>query len=67
MIYLLNGEEIFIKFLRRIWSFQRLDAINLQTDAPRKSGNANYDPQKKMDELMASLEEGMKEMFSSEK
>ena len=44
-----------------------LDAINLQTDAPRKSGNANYDPKKKMDELMASLEEGMKEMFSSEK
>ncbi|WP_288619355.1 JAB domain-containing protein [uncultured Eubacterium sp.] len=46
---------------------QDLDAINLQADAPKKSGNVKYDPQKKMDDLMASLEDGMKELFSSEK
>lgn len=44
-----------------------LDAIHIQADAPKRSGNATYDPQKKMDELMASLEDGMKELFSSEK
>ena len=66
MEYYSFREKEILKMKEPVYA-QNLDAINLQTDAPRKSGNANYDPQKKMDELMASLEEGMKEMFSSEK
>lgn len=66
MEYYSFREKEILKMKEPVYA-QNLDAINLQADAPRKSGNANYDPQKKMDELMASLEEGMKEMFSSEK
>lgn len=66
MEYYSFREKEILKMKEPVYA-QNLDAINLQADAPRKSGNANYDPQKKMDELMESLEEGMKEMFSSEK
>lgn len=66
MEYYSFREKEILKMKEPVYA-QNLDAINLQADAPRKSGNANYDLQKKMDELMASLEEGMKEMFSSEK
>ena len=66
MEYYSFREKEILKMKEPVYA-QNLDAINLQTDAPKKFGNANYDPQKKMDELMASLEEGMKEMFSSEK
>ena len=66
MEYYSFREKEILKMKEPVYA-QDLDAINLQADAPRKSGNVKYDPQKKMDELMASLEEGMKEMFSSEK
>lgn len=66
MEYYSFREKEILKMKEPVYA-QDLDAINLQADAPRKSGNAKYDPQKKMDELMASLEDGMKEMFSSEK
>ena len=66
MEYYSFREKEILKMKEPVYA-QDLDAINLQADASRKSGNAKYDPQKKMDELMASLEDGMKEMFSSEK
>ena len=66
MEYYSFREKEILKMKEPVYA-QDLDAINLQADASRKFGNVKYDPQKKMDELMASLEDGMKELFSSEK